>query len=683
MRIEYRRLLLIFWLLWSSSGAADLAYLEIPEISDEPVARVFSSPSSAEIGESFFSSSSGTATNGSLPGSSTSSLIGSVSSVTDGSHSHSSKGNGTDFPSTSSSTVSFPGTGIQPSPTDGGNIYPPPSVPFPSSSVGIDPPLPPPLVGGGGAPSVTPDPRFCREFSTAHTANATRNFCSCRFGACNSELVSIHACHCSGPVRLRFFEVSTLYEIAGTDVWEDFNLCGNGCPSYGFRNSFPYPCRQFGIVGGCLGDAHCSARVSVVVAPPFRSLQEGESDAAGLTRDITADLVILAEDHRMKLLRSNTTRLSDDESSTHPIETDDWLSRTAPDEGDDDEYWNSPFPYLLTTCPLPAGDGSSGVPQLVMVASVTAACVVIICVGCCTLLRMFFPEFLISCVADLRQSWFEVQACCVCFATCGACSLGFQMSKQKVAVAPAFVVPEPTLVDLTPIERHHGFFLPANVYRLRNEQKEGCDDFCRPFHDTGDRRHRNSVDRGDRRLTDIEDRDEECLSNDADDEDDASCMCELDDDDPRVLAKLARKQAKAAAQHQRHAGRRTGSIAADSSNTLNTSSHSVFSGATPGLSQSNASNSVGVSPMAQSPRSSQVTRSTAHDGGSSTAPHAQSVSSVSVYYDEELGEIPLVEAVAVPPHPHGYGHQLSRGSSYGPSHSTTPIRSPPSSLRRP
>lgn len=559
-------------------------------------------------------------------------------------------------------------------------MYPPSSASFTSY---FDPSLPPPLVGGGGVPSVAPDPRFCREFSAAHTANATRNFCSCRFGACNSELVSIHACHCSGPVRLRFFEVSTLYEIPGTDIWEDFDFCGNGCPSYGFRNSFPYPCRQFGIVGGCLGDAHCSARVSVVVAPPFRSLQEGESDAAGWTRDITADLVILAEDHRMKLLRSNTTRLTDDEASTYAVETDDWLSRTDPDDGDDDEYWNSPYPYLLTTCPRPFDDGSSGVPQLVMVASVTAACFVVICLGCCTLLRMFCPEFLITCVADVRQSWFEVQACCICFATCGACSFGFQMSKQKVAVAPAFVVPEPTLVDLTPIERQHGFFLPANVYRLRNEQKEGHDDYCRPFHDTGDRRHRNSVDRGDRRLTDIEDRDEECLSNDADEEDDASCMCELDDDDPRVLAKLARKQAKAAAQRQRHAARRTGSIAPDCNNALNSSSDSILSGVTPGLSQSNASNSVGVSPMAQSPRSSQVTRSAAYDGGSSTAPHAQSVNSVSVYYDEELGEIPLVEAVAVPPHPHSYGHQLSRGSSYGPSHSTTPIRSPPSSLRRP
>lgn len=687
MRIEYRHLLLIFWLLWGMSGADNLAYLEIPEISDEPVARDFSSLSSAVIGEGFLPSSSNTANNGSASSSSSSSssLIGSGSSATGGSHSHSSQVNGSDFPGTSSSTISFPGTVILSSPSSGGgdHVSLPPSATLPSSSVGIpvDPPGPPPLVGGGGAPSVTPDPRFCREFSTGHTANATRNFCSCRFGACNSELVSIHACHCSGPVRLRFFEVSTLYEIAGTDIWEDFNFCGNGCPSYGFRNSFPYPCRQFGILGGCLGDAHCSARVSVVVAPPFRSLQDRESDVAGLTRDITADLVILAEDHRMKLLRNNTTRLSDDQSSTDATQTDDRLSRSAPDDGDDDEYFTSPYPYLLTTCPRPADGGSSDVPELVMVASVTAACFVVICVGCCTLLRMFFPEFLITCVADVRQTWFEVQACCICFATCGTCSLGFQMSKQKVAVAPAFVVPEPTLVDLTPIERQQGFFLPANVYRLRNEQKEGYDDYCRPFHDAGDRRHRNSVDRGDRRLTDIEDRDEECLSNDADEEEDASCMCELDDDDPRVLAKLARKQAKAAAQRQRQAARRTGSVAVDCSTTLNCSSNSILSGITPGLSQSNASDS--VSPMGQSPRSSQVTRSAALDGGSSAAPHAQSVNSVSVYYDEELGEIPLVEAVAVPAHSHGYGHQLSRGSSYGPSHSTTPIRSPPSSLRRP
>lgn len=563
----------------------------------------------------------------------------------------------------------------------------PPSATFPSSSVIVNP-LPPPLVGGGGTPTVAPDPRFCREFSAGHTANATRNFCSCRFGACNSELISIHACHCSGPVRLRFFEVSTLFEIAGTDIWEDFNFCGNGCPSYGFRNSFPYPCRQFGIVGGCLGDAHCSARVSVVVAPPFRSLEQGESDA-GLTRDITADLVILAEDHRMKLLRGNTTLLTDDQSSSGGLdgtkETDDQLSRSTPtDDGDDDEYWNSPYPYLLTTCPRTADDGSSGVSQLVMVASVSAACIVVICVGCCTLLRMFFPEVLITCVADVRQSWIEMQACCVCFATCGACSFGFQMSKQKVAVAPAFVVPEPTLVDLTPIDRPHGFFLPANIYRLRNEQKEDCDDYCRPFHDAGDRRHRGSVDRGDRRLTDLEDRDEECLSNDADEEDDASCMCELDDNDPRVLAKLARKEAKAAAQRQRHAARRTGSVVADASNTLNTSSNSILSGVTQVLSQSNASSSVGVSPMTQSPRSAQVSRSAAPGSGSSSAPHAASVNGVSIYYDEELGEIPLVEAVAVPSHPHGYGgHHPSRGSSHGPSHSTTPIRSPPSSLRRP
>lgn len=396
--------------------------------------------------------------------------------------------------------------------------------PFPSNSVPYVPTMPsPPLVSGGGPPlSNAPDVQFCRQFENSNTANATTNTCQCNLDACAGEVVSVSACHCQGPVKLRFYEISSMSELQPEDVWVDYLACDNGCPTYGFRNNFAFPCRQFGIVGGCEGNEACSTRLSISVYPsarrilglehpprlPHKEMPKGDQlltkeDEEELSRTAEAELQLLHSLEAEAALKEAAHGIIDHKSLTDYVHmlyapqllnhsfnvnvtrdddhTDDFISYLSPLIEDDDEYFNTVHPYLETVC-----SGSSYTTDsnaltlsnlLMMVVAPGAVCLILM--GLC-LVWWFRPQKLQAwkiylqsgCVSMIYSTGFHASYFYYLYnqSDPSAASRHRNTHEQTISVAPVTatavqVSSGPVLVDLTPWEREQGFFRPDDQHQ--------------------------------------------------------------------------------------------------------------------------------------------------------------------------------------------------------------------------